>query len=85
MHQLDKKIELLKHSEELEWDRTRTLMAFIANQNPYREKGAPTAKPDDFIKLSWDKAEEKQKESKLMTAEEVEKKFGKLTDAIKHE
>lgn len=53
-------------------------MAFIANQNPYRSKSAP-AKPTDFIRLSFDKVEER----KQRTPEEIVAKFGKFKDPDK--
>lgn len=66
--------------EELAWDRTRTLMAWIANTNPYRKKGAIPVKPHEIIRLSFDKVHS---EERFLTPEEVEKKFGKMQDPIR--
>lgn len=55
----------------------REFMALMANINRDDKKRPIPFKGSDFFKLSFDK-EDKPKETRQMTQEEIEKKFGKF-------
>lgn len=67
----ERKILIEKTHNEGLWAMTRTIWATIMNR--HRGKKEPVYKPQDLVKLSFDKEQEKQEqESKLLTAEETE-------------
>jgi len=77
LQKLKKKNEAIHSKWEWDWARTRSLWLILANVNrDHKSRPTPFA-PSDLIKLSFDK-DDKPIETRELTPEEIEKKFGKF-------